>query len=107
MSDAGRSPEVALGLLGRHVGRRAQDGAGGGERGVVALEPAGQAEVHDDQAAPGVDHDVGRLEVAVDDPLAVRLGQGHGQVAGRPRPPCRWSQGWSRSIVEASVPPSM
>ena len=71
---------LALGLLGRHVGGGAQDHpgqrSGGGERrrvGRVAASPSagdlqrlGQAEVEHLDLAIGGDHDVGRLEVAVD-----------------------------------------
>jgi hypothetical protein len=42
---------------------------------------AGQAEVHDDRLAPAVEHDVARLEVAMDHPVAVRLLQGQGDLA--------------------------
>ena len=62
---------VAPGLLGGHVGRRAQDGAGVGLV-LVELEPLGQAEVGDLGRAVGGEQDVGRLEVAVDDPPVVR-----------------------------------
>ena len=40
-----------------------------------------QAEIHDDRLALLVDHDVGRLQVAVHDPVVVCLLQGQGQLA--------------------------
>ena len=63
--------EQPQGLLRGHVGRRAQDGAGVGLV-LVELEPLGQAEVGDLGRAVGGEQDVGRLEVAVDDPPVVR-----------------------------------
>ncbi len=53
-------------LLGRHVPRGPHDPALDGEGRLVRLA-AGQAEIHDDRLASAVDHDVRRLEVAVDD----------------------------------------
>ena len=53
--------------------------------GIVA---AGQAEVDDHRLAPlarRLDHDVGRLQVAVDDPLGVRLLHGQGELAHQRR----------------------
>ncbi len=59
-------------LLGGHVVRRAHHHPGAGHlRGA----DAGQAEVHDLDAPVGQDADVGGLEVAVHDPLLVRVGQ--------------------------------
>lgn len=65
---------AALGLLGRHVGGRAEHLAGQREAGVVA-DAAGEAEVDDLRLARGVEHDVGGLEVAVED--AVLMGVMH------------------------------
>ncbi len=73
-------PEVRAGvelvtprLLGRHVGRRphGRARAGNGRR----ARELGQAEVEDLHQTVARDHQVGRLDVPVDDPLAVRLGQ--------------------------------
>ena len=50
--------------------------------------PAGQAEVDDHRLAPlagRLDHHVGRLQVAVDDLLRVRLLQGQGELAHQRR----------------------
>ena len=59
---------LARDLLRRHVRRRAQDLAGGGHhRGL----DAGHAEVHQLRLPVGLDHDVGGLDVAVDDAGAV------------------------------------
>ena len=44
-------------------------------------QPAGQPEVHDDGFAAAVEHDVARLEVAMNDPLLMRLVQGEGDLA--------------------------
>src|SRR5262249_56750020 len=60
---AARVDAAAERLLGRHEGRRAEQLARLGRERVVV--DAGQAEVADDQPAAGLDHDVGRLEVAV------------------------------------------
>ena len=47
------------------------DGAGGGHR--VGIGGAGNPEVHELRLAVSVDHDVLRLQIAMDDTLAVRL----------------------------------
>ncbi len=62
---------AGLGLVGRGTGPP-------GRRSVV-----GQAEVHEVGFAVVVQHDVGRLDVAVNDSQAVGVGQGLGQVAHR------------------------
>ena len=72
----GRGRAAALGLLGRHVGERADDVAGRGQR-VVAGD-AGDAEVGqlgDDARRLGRlgDQDVAGLDVAVDDAARVRV----------------------------------
>ena len=78
-----------VGLLGRHVRRRADDGAGvaQGLVGQAELGRLGHAEVDDLGRRSAVDlgdHDVGGLEVAVDDPLLVgvlhRLADGDEQL---------------------------
>jgi hypothetical protein len=80
---AGRAHRLHLAgdLLGRHVGRRPQDGPFLRHPRVPAARAPGQAEVHDDRLAAPVDHDVGRLEVAVDHAPLVRLLQRQGQLA--------------------------
>jgi len=87
---------LAARLLGRHVRRRAHHragdgedrllrggrrpgavalGAGAGQRvGAVVVEILGQAPVDDDDLAEVAHQHVGRLEVAVDDALGVRVG---------------------------------
>ena len=62
----GDRPATPAGLLGRHVGRRAEDRARLGDL-DVGLDPLGQAEVGDVRMALVVDQDVRRLEVAVED----------------------------------------
>ena len=69
-------------LFGRHVGGRADEHAALRDSHVlVALELPRQAEVHDDWLVPLVDHDVGRLEIAVHDAVLVGFGQRVGQLA--------------------------
>jgi hypothetical protein len=82
----------ALGLLRRHVGRRAQQRAlfraGAGVRDasrghLVAVAPVnqlGQAEVQDFDEACGGHHDVGRFEVTMDDPRPMRSRQRVGNL---------------------------
>jgi len=66
-------------LLGRHVLRRPTHHVGPRQAGHVAVEDLGDAEVeHLDEVglvAPLLDHDVFRLEVAVDDVVRVRFAQ--------------------------------
>ena len=64
-----------LDLLGRHVVRAAEDGALHGQRDIgplVATDQLGDAEVGDFHAPAGIDEDVLRLDVPVEDALFVR-----------------------------------
>ncbi len=70
---------LALDLLRAHVFRRPDHDPGPGD--ALLLERAGDAEIHDVDAAALVDHDVLRLEVAVDDAVAVGLGQAFRDLA--------------------------
>ena len=71
-------PRLAEGLLGAHVAQRAEQVAGHGQAGLgVEL---GQAEVGDPEAAAGVEQQVGRLDVAVDDAERVGVVQGLGRL---------------------------
>ena len=86
-----RAALLALGLLRGHVGGRADDQAGRGEL-RVALE-RGDAEVGQLGRAVAGDHDVARLDVAMDDPGLVGrlqragdLGADLGHPPGRQRP---------------------
>ena len=67
-----------LGLLGGHVARRPDRGAGPGEAGL-AIQPPGQPEVADLGRAVGGEEDVGRLQVAMHDPAPVGRLDGFGQ----------------------------
>ena len=79
---------LAAGLLGRHVADRSEQGAGGGDVGDgvggagigIGICPLGQvlgeAPVDDDGLAELADEDVGGLEVAVDDAVAVGVSDG-------------------------------
>ncbi len=83
----GDRPAAADGLLGRHVSWGAQDDSAGGHLGV-RLDPLGQSEVGDLAVALGVDQDVGRLEVAVENAphVGVMYRLGHlGEQGGRGR----------------------
>ena len=67
---AARVERLATDLLRAHVlgsSHHHADGRDLGDR--LALEALGDAEVHEPYDAAAVAHDVGRLEVAVDDPL--------------------------------------
>jgi hypothetical protein len=82
----------ALELLGRHVGRRADDDAGPGERRHVDAAPARQAEIQQPHGAVLFQHDVAGLDVTVHDAERVRRAQrvDHGRdqrhgVGDRPR----------------------
>ncbi len=65
---------VALDLLRGHVERRAQDRAVTCQQRVL-VQVAGQAKIGDLGHALAVEDDVGRLDVTVQDPLVVRIGQ--------------------------------
>jgi hypothetical protein len=83
----------ALGLPRRHVGGRSDDHAVLGEGlefgrfflGHVRLDQLGEAEVEHLRGAARGDHDVGRLQVAVDDALGVRLRQRVGDLRRVPQ----------------------
>ena len=68
---AGRLDAAPGRLLRRHVGDGADHVAVAGER--VRVHEVGDAEVHDLDVPPVVEHDVLGLDVAVDDALAVRV----------------------------------
>ena len=72
----------AFGLFGRHVGGRAEDLAVHRHR-HFARFAAGQAEVHEVRLAVAVDHDVGRLQVAMDDALLVGMVQRVGDLGAQ------------------------
>ena len=75
---AGRAHAAAGGLLRRHVGDSADDVAVLRQR--VGVHEAGDAEVHDLDVAGVAQHHVLRLDVAVDDALAVGERQGVEQL---------------------------
>ena len=80
---------LPLQLLRRHVGQGSQQGAFGGESigggragGQHVFGPLlGQAEIEQLRSGRG-QHDVGGLEIAVDDPRPMRVGQGTGDLHG-------------------------
>ena len=65
---------LAPGLLGRHVLRCANVDGGPG-RGRVAVGGLGYSEIGDDGVAVAIEEDVVGLQVAVDDPAFVRVGE--------------------------------
>jgi hypothetical protein len=91
---------AALGLLRRHVGRRADDHAGGGQpvgdghggRRAVVARPGQlrEAEVDDLYVPVARDHDVRGLHIAVHDPDLVRAGERLGHVE------CELDRPWRR-----------
>ena len=79
--------------------RKVPDDVAGHRQAAVGLHPS-QAEVGDPQVAPDVDQQVGRLDVAVDDPQAMGVVEGLGglqaqvgdgaEIGGR----CRVRRAW-------------
>ena len=108
---------LALGLLGRHVRRRAEDGADFGGVVVVrrhhrvggdlaaAREILGQPPVDEHGLAEAADEHVGGLEVAVDDALAVRVGHrlGDGDDVGQERQAIGERLGLLHDLVERAA----
>ncbi len=72
----------ALKPLGGHVANRAHDVADFGQ--VIRIRRLGQPEVRDPNIAPGVQQQVRRLDVAVEDPLAIGILQGLGNLKTDP-----------------------
>jgi hypothetical protein len=70
---------IAAGLLRRHVGRRPHDAAVVADGRLAGVSP-GQAEVRQVRPVLAVEQDVGRLDVAVDDAVLVRVVQGVGHL---------------------------
>ena len=68
-----RVATLALDLFGRHVIGRAHRGREPGEREAPALDGFRDAEIHDAQRAIVTQHDIGRLEVAMDDVVFVHV----------------------------------
>ena len=85
----GQRPFRAGGLLGGHVAGRADDGARAASGSLSPLDALGQAEVGDVRLALGVEQDVGRLEVAVQDAALVGVVDRPGHRRQQPRPPAR------------------
>ena len=83
--DVGAMIDVAspAGLLRCHVRRRAERDAFAGERRILArvADRLRDAEVHDDRMPAG-EHDVVRLDVAMDDAVRVRVGERLGDLRG-------------------------
>ena len=71
---------AADGLLGRQVGGGAHGRAGAGE--PAALAQLGEAEVGELEPLLLIEHDVRRLHVAMDDALAVGVGEAGGDLPG-------------------------
>ena len=97
------SVPFAAGLLGRHVGRRAQNLPFDGHRDLARLALR-QAEVHDVRLAAAVDHDVAGLQVAMDHALLVGVVQGLGDAAQQSAAASRSSGRLSRA-QRSSVSP--
>ena len=93
---------LALGLLGGHVAGRAQDRLGR-RQARFDVQALGQAEVGDLGRAVGGDQDVGRLQVAVDDPQPVRLDDGAGQGLDQRRRPPRRPGGAVEGPIQAAA----
>ena len=73
---------LALDLLGRHILGRPDHHVAAGD--AFGADQAGDPEIHDPGVAISVDHDVRGLEIAVDDPQPVGLGEPLGNLAGHP-----------------------
>ena len=80
---------LASDLLWRHVGHRADDGSGCCQQAYslsFAFKRAGnklcQSEIHHLHISSGSNHYVLRLDVAVDDPVRVRFGEGIRDLRG-------------------------
>ena len=69
-------------MLGRHVGRGADDKTGLSDVGDAGRRGLGQAEIHHLDHAFFVNHDVARLHVAMDDAVFFGRGQSHDDGRG-------------------------
>ena len=89
-------------LLGRHVGGGAVADLGAGK----LVGDGGESEVHDDEVAALVHHDVLRLEVAVDDAAVVSGGESGAELARGLDGACRRGGGRCGVSSEARSSPS-
>ena len=87
--DAAESEEVGAlvqgspnSLFGADVVRCSCDAVAGDGEVVPSLDRAGDPEVCEDRGAIGSDEDVGRLEIAVEHPMAGKLSEGACAIAG-------------------------
>ena len=76
------SPRLPFTCSGRHVVGRAHGGGETGEGQSPQSGRLGNAEIHDANAAIVAEHDVFRLQVAMDDVLPVHVLQGLADAAG-------------------------
>ena len=68
-----------LSLLGGDIGRSTQDHAGR-KRNLTRIRAVGNAKIHEVDGTLGIETDVRRLDVAMDDSLAMSIGQCLGQL---------------------------
>ena len=102
--DVGPRVTAAGEPLRRHVAQGPQQVAGVGQRLGVGRVMR-QAEVGDPDDAPLVQQDVRRLDVAVDDPLAVRVGEGLSGLEADPRHLAEVDRGACAGLVRRPAVP--
>ena len=95
--DIGAGVATALESLGRHVSDRAHDVAGTGQ--VAVAGDLGQAEVGDPDRAVGVEQEVRRLDVAVEDAVLMGIIECLGHLETDPR----HAPAYCRAVSDADV----
>ena len=84
--DVGRRPHVLTGyLFRRHIGRSPHQNAALGQANLRRRLPPRQPEIHDDRLTSAIDHDIGRLQIAMHHAAAMRFLEGAGQFPGHQR----------------------
>ena len=92
----------SLSLLRSEIGWRAEDHARG-QRELARIRPVGNTKVHQVNSAMVVDTDVRRLDITVDNPLSVGVGQRLGQFSDNLHSSIKSNRAFSQLFGQATT----